>query len=188
MSNYSNFDAKFRSFSPKFTSSGFSEVQGHYEKHRETTYQQVSRLPNTPRSRNRVEQTFEIMLKSNHFFKKPDIIPFPYLNTEVQEDSTESTDHKYKDLLEELEREKNMRKAAEKENETLRDKLAYLSEVESKYEEYRLKFLKISDLTSEIEKLNLKIKLLQEENEDLRRKIRGSYDNNLNFDKLSKDL
>lgn len=188
MSNFSNFDAKLRSFSPQFTNSGYSDGQGLYEKHREIIHQQVSKLPNSPRSKNKIEQTFEEMLKSIHFFRKPDIIPFPYLHSEVLEEPTESTDHKYKTLLEELERERNLRKAAEKENDTLRDKLAYLSEIESQYELYRLESLKITDLTTEIEKLNLKIKLLQEENEDLRKKMRSTYDSSLNLDRYSKEL
>ena len=187
MSNFSNFDAKLRSFSPQFTNSGYSDGQGLYEKHREIIHQQVSKLPNSPRSKNKIEQTFEEMLKSIHFFRKPDIIPFPYLHSEVQEEP-EATDHKYKNLLEELERERNLRKAAEKENETLRDKLAYLSEIESQYEVYRIESLKLTDLSTEIDKLNLKIKLLQEENEDLRKKIRTGYDSSLNLDRYSKEL
>lgn len=188
MSNYSNFWGKCAPAGNQVAGLGGKERLGNFEANREKLGLMGSCQVNSPRSRKRIEQTFEETLKSTYFFKKPDIVPFPYLNTEVQEPSIESTDHKYKDLLEELEREKNMRKAAEKENETLRDKLSYLSDLESQYEVYHLKSLKIPDLTLEIEKLNLKIKLLQEENEELRRKIRGTYDNNLHLASLCKDL
>jgi myosin heavy subunit len=152
-------------------------------------HQRVSKLASSPKSRSRIEQTFEEMLKSVQFFRKPDIIPFPYLQSDqLEEPTTESTDNKYRDLLEELERERNLRKAAEKENETLKDKLAYFAELEKQYEEYRIKALRINELNAEIEKLNLKLKLLHEENEELRRKVRGGYESSLFIDKLNKEL
>lgn len=189
MSKYSTFETKFRSSSPQYLTQKTSDSSNLYEKQRELIYHQISQLPNSPRSKKKIEQTFEEMLKSVHFFRKPDIIPFPYLNLEHPHvESSEPPDTGFKDLQDELEKERNLRKAAEKENEVLKDRLAYLTDIERQYEEYRLKSLKLSELNLEIEKLNGKIRVLLDENEDLRRKIRGGYENNLNLTRLQKDL
>ena len=189
MSKYSTFETKFRSSSPQYLTQQTSDSSNFYEKQRELIHQQISQLPNSPRSKRKIEQTFEEMLKSVHFFRKPDIIPFPYLNLDHPHgESTETPDTGLKDLQDELEKERNLRKAAEKENEALKDRLAYLTDIERQYEEYRLKSLKLSELNLEVEKLNGKIRVLLDENEDLRRKIRGGYENNLNLSRLQKDL
>lgn len=183
------FENKIRQSSPQHMDRRDLDSSDLYEKHRKMIHQQVSELPNSPKSKTKIEQTFEEMLKSVHFFRKPDIIPFPYLNLDrPQEEPSIPSDTALKDLQEELERERNLRKAAEKENQALKDRLGYLLDIEKQYEEYRLKYLKLSELTQEIDKLNSKIRVLLDENEDLRRKIRGGYENNLNSTRLQKEL
>ena len=178
MSKYSSVDNKFRSFSPQY----ISESTNLYEKHLELIHQQISQLPNSPKSKKQIEQTFEEILKSVHFFRKPDIIPFPYLNFErSSEEKTENNDIKHKELLEEIEKEKNLRKIAERENTNLRDRLKYLLDIEKQYEEYKLKAAKSYELYEEIEKLNIRIKILLEENEELHKKTYKSTENFNNF-------
>ena len=171
MSNYPTTENKFRSFSPTYMTQTPSEMNSLYEKHRELIHQQIMQLPNSPRSKQRIEQTFDDMLKSIHFFKKPDIIPFPYLHFErLPEEKSESSDSRYKELLDELEKERNLRKIAERENMNLRDRMLYLLEVEKKYEELRMGSTRISSLHEEIDRLNLRIQFLLDENEEIRKR------------------
>ena len=174
MSKYSTFDKKFRSFSPQYFSDSPSDTESLFEKHRNLIHKQVSELPNSPRSKEKIEKTFEEMLKSIHFFRKPDIIPFPYLSFNKHEEKVENFE--YQSLANELENEKNLRKTAEKEVYALKEKLLYLLEIEKQYEEYRLKSFKVAEMQSEIDKLNVRIRLLLEENEDMRRKAAKSID------------
>ena len=179
MSKYSTTESKFRSFSPTYMSQTPSETNSLYERHRELIHQQILQLPNSPKSKLRIEQTFEEMLKSIHFFKKPDIIPFPYLNFErPPEEKSENSDSKYKDLLDELEKERNLRKIAERENANLRDRMLHLLEVEKQYEELRLGSSRLALLHEEIDKLNLRIQLLLDENEELRKRASRNTDLN----------
>ena len=90
MSKYSTFDKKFRSFSPQYFSDSPSDTESLFEKHRNLIHKQVSELPNSPRSKEKIEKTFEEMLKSIHFFRKPDIIPFPYLSFNKHEEKVEN--------------------------------------------------------------------------------------------------
>ena len=174
MSKYSTFDKKFRSFSPQYFSDSPSDTESLFEKHRNLIHKQVSELPNSPRSKEKIEKTFVEMLKSIHFFLKPDIIHFPYLSFNKHEEKVENFE--YQSLANELENEKNLRKTAEKEVYVLKEKLLYLLEIEKQYEEYRLKSFKVAEMQSEIDKHNVRIRLLLEENEDMRRKAAKSID------------
>lgn len=171
MSKYSTTESKFRSFSPQYFSQSPSETGSLFDRHRELIHHHVSQLPNSPKSKLRIEQTFEEMLKSIHFFRKPDIIPFPYLNFDRNaEEKTENADIQLRNLLEELEKEKATRKIAERENVNLRERMVYLLELEKQHEMHCKGSSKVPILLEEIEKLNVRVQLLLDENEDLRRR------------------
>lgn len=189
MSKGSFFDKQYRSFSNKYSSQPPGESENLYEKHREILHQQVSQLPNSPKSKLKIEQNFEELLKSIHFFRKPDIIPYPYLNLDHQpEEKSEIIDTKYKELQDEFEKEKNLRLALEREIENLKIRINYLVDIEKQYEDYRLKALKVTELQAELDKLNARIKLLLDENEDLRRKLNQSRDYMTNNTKYQQEL
>lgn len=130
----------------------------------------------SPKS-NQPDQIFDDALRSSHFFKKPDIIPYPFINFDQPSiDLASTSDAKYKDLLSQLEKEKSLRISSESTTEKLKEKLLYFQDLEKKYEEYRLKSLKISDLTIEIENLRKRVSILLEENEDLKKRLRQKFD------------
>ncbi|OMJ80710.1 hypothetical protein SteCoe_18961 [Stentor coeruleus] len=189
MSKGSFFDKQYRPFSNKYSSQPPGESENLYEKHREILHQQVSQLPNSPKSKLKIEQNFEELLKSIHFFRKPDIIPYPYLNLDHQpEEKSEIIDTKYTELQGEYDKEKTLRLALEREIENLKTRIAYLVDIEKQYDDYRLKALKVSELQIEIDKLNARIKLLLDENEDLRRKLSQSKDYMTNNAKYQQEL
>ncbi|OMJ80533.1 hypothetical protein SteCoe_19173 [Stentor coeruleus] len=188
MSKDSFFDNQYRLLLNKYSSQPSGDSKNLYEEHREIFHQEVSHL-NSPKSKLKIEQNFEELLKSIHFFRKPDIIPYPNLNLDHQaEENYEIIDTKYKKLQEEYEKEKTLRLALEREIENLKTRISYLIDIEKQYEDYRLKALKVIEFQGELDKLNLKIKLLLDENEDLRRKLSQSRDYMANNAKYQQEL
>jgi DNA repair exonuclease SbcCD ATPase subunit len=120
------------------------------------------------------EQNFEDPLKSSRFFKKPDIVPYPYANFELssQEDSLQRVSKARElDLLSQLESEKNLRKLAEDENDRLKK---YLQDHQSsqKLSSTNPK----SYITPDIDSLKAKLKILTEENDELRKHLSNHSD------------
>lgn len=188
MSKHLSVESKFRSFSPPYFLNGASETGTLYEKHRNLIHQQISQLPNSPKSKEKIEQTFEEMLKSIHFFKKPDIIPFPYLHFDQKSEENLESSVFNQNLSQELEKEKIQRKTLEKENTNLKERLSYLIELQKQYEEYKLKSLKNFEFQSEIDKLNVRIKLLIEENDYLKKKSLKAFEYTSNHSKYPQEL
>jgi hypothetical protein len=186
MSKFSLSELKNHSFSPQYLSQGTADSSALFEKHREVIRQQVSELPNSPKSKSKIEKTLEEMLKSIHYFRKPDIIPYPSLSLkEIPQDVP--WEQKYQELLVLFEKEKKEKKMLAKENESLRLRVSSLLDLETQYNEYRVKSMKLPELNSEVETLNTRINILLDENDELRRRIK-SNENSLSFSKDRDEL
>jgi hypothetical protein len=162
MSHHSN----SRSASPLYQ----PELSSLYQKHRSKIHEEVSRLPHSPRSKEEIEQTFESLLKSIHFFRKPDIIPYPSAHGSRPEPSAEL----YKALLLELEKEGRERKFLEKENESLRNRLKYVMETEKTCQRCKEYAYHVNEMQGEIDKIRTRIGILTEENDNLRKQLQRS--------------
>lgn len=172
MSTDLNINPKKRSFSPSYLhTQSPNETSPLFTKHKELIRQTISELPNSPKSKAKLEQTLEDLLKSVHYFQKPDIIPYPYPDFSSSE-SKLKLDLKLQEALNALAQEQKQRTRLENENENLKQRLASLLEIESKYEEYRIKALKLTETNNEVEKLNIRIKILLDENQELRKKVK----------------
>ncbi|OMJ82642.1 hypothetical protein SteCoe_16625 [Stentor coeruleus] len=189
MSRNSVYDRQYRTFSPNYISQDPYDSVKLYERNRDFVREKVSELPYSPRSKLKIEQTFDELLDHIHYIRKPDIIPYAYNNySQNHEQISENFDRKYQEILEQLEKEKNYRLVLESENDSLKARMAYLVDIEKHNEDNRIRASRSSELQNEIDKLNTRINLLLNENEDLRRKISYSRDYSVNNNKYHEEL
>lgn len=120
----------------------------------------------------KTEKTLESTLKSNHYFKKPDIIPNPSINLHDIQDKVD-WEEKYHELLTSYEKQKKEKNDLERENDSLRYKVRSLLDLENQFDEVRIKAGRVGELMTQVESLNVRIGILLDENEELRKVIRG---------------
>lgn len=189
MSRNSVYDRQYRTFSPNYISQDPYDSAKLYERHRDLVREKVSELPNSPRSKLKIEQTFEDLLDHIYYTRKPDIIPYPYYNySQNHEQISENHERKYQEIFEQLEKEKNFRLILESENDSLKVRMSYLTDIERQYEDSRIRATRSTELQTEIDQLNIRINLLLNENEDLRRKASYSREYSANNSKYQEEL
>ena len=129
------------------------------------------------------DQNFDEALKSSRFFKKPDIVPYPYANFDMPSmEQSSIKEGKSEDLAKKLEYETKLRLIAEDDNLKLRSKITELQEYEKLSREHSARNInnKNADFLIEIENLRVRVRILTEENELLRARLNEKSDASLN--------
>ncbi|OMJ67730.1 hypothetical protein SteCoe_35023 [Stentor coeruleus] len=187
MSSNSVYNGQYRILPLNYISQDPYDSTKLYEQHRDLIREKVLALPNSPRSKLKIEKSFDDLLDYIHYSRKLHMDPYPYY-TQNHEQIPGNFDRKYQELLELLEKEKNFRLSLESENNNLKARIAYFGQVDKQYEDYKISAMKTSKLQNEIDQLNIRVKLLVNENEDLRRGILYNRENTVNNRRWKEEL
>lgn len=109
MSRNSVYDRQYRTFSPNYISQDPYDSTNRIRSTETSSGEKLSELPNSPRSKLKIEQTFDDPLDHIYYTRKPDIIPYPYYNYNPNyEQTSENYERKYQETLQQLEKEKKI--------------------------------------------------------------------------------